>query len=300
MDKFYGDYGSARDSRPAPANDAKPDARRTRMELEHMRYQFNQQAADYARMAKTVSDALDILKEAEAKQAEAEAAKSRIAAEQRAGIVKGMLLASKTNPEFVLLIDGSGSMNGRPINAALDTAASLKSAKPKVALWGDQKPAWVTDRIGVDSEMVKIKNGLNTGTDLAPVVGEVASAAALNTLDGKKTHIILLSDGDVFDTQKAKENLVKLLTTNKKTTLDVVIMGNKGTSMERFIAELETQFPARVRQQLVSLGSGNNWGYTTNTQADANLTAAVQDAVFGIVADRLRPAPRKPKAAPKP
>jgi hypothetical protein len=138
------------------------------------------------------------------------------------------------------------------------------------------------------------------GTDLAPAVTDVAATAALNTLDGKKTHIILISDGDVFDTPKAKENLVKLLTTNKKTTLDVVIMGNKGTTMERFIAELEAQFPKRVRQQLVSLGNGNSYGYASNAPADAKLTTDVQDAVFGIMAERMRPDARKPKAAPKP
>lgn len=285
--------GKTREEAAAAARNVDPQE--VLRELKGLEAKFNHQAQDYQRMAKTASDAIALIEKTEQQKRalaeEASLAKAKQAAAQLQGTLQG---AKKSS--FAVFIDGSGSMNGTPIMAALDGAALLADAKPAVALWGEKQPTWITDKAQDPSFRVKVKQGLNLAVDLAPSVTEMHKLAAVNTLDRKKTHFILMSDGDLFDRQDARAAFDTLLSKNPKATVDVIIMGFDGTSMGSFVKELAAAWPDRVKQHVVGMRGGS--GYTSLNEG--TLSAGVQQAVMGIVAERLKPAAPRKKAAPTP
>jgi Mg-chelatase subunit ChlD len=155
-----------------------------------------------------------------------------------------------TEIDIVIMIDGSGSMNGAPLNAALQAsaimfeAASGKDMKMNVyvGMWGDSNPPMLiypgADRIEIGKQMERAHKGLNCGTDLAPAIKKVAQTIGeqrgrSGTLSGF-THVLILSDGDIFDADKAKERIMTMFDYSDKVTVDTaVINGQKGSSMER-------------------------------------------------------------------
>jgi len=213
--------------------------------------------------------------------------------------------------QFVFLIDGSGSMQGAPINGALK-AAQVFTEKVVAAggavetiMFGDQNPL----RINVLDKAVResLSKGLNCGTDLAPGLREISKIA---TDKKKPTHVVIFSDGDMFDNENCLKAVNQLTAEYPKITFDALLvtqrspvvapsaayslssvqdlsfdkLTSRGTQMERLFEQLSAQ--------------GNKANYLHATQENA-------DQVLGnLMAQRLtEKAPRttaKPKAPKAP
>lgn len=165
---------------------------------------------------------------------------------------------------IVFLIDGSGSMIARNVSSSADyiyssySSASNQNTETPIAyaigavvnisktvvdnngraetmLFGDSEPPWV------DLLDAKVRNniqkGLNSGTDLAPALKKLSETIKKS----ENTHVVILSDGDMFDSEKSKAALQNLLDQNPKLTLGLVeINGTSRTNMSRLISSLAT------------------------------------------------------------
>ena len=160
-----------------------------------------------------------------------------------------------TEIDIVIMIDGSGSMNGTPLNSALQAAAIMfEAASGKdmkmnvyVGMWGDSDPPMLihpgADRVEIGKQMAKAQKGLNSGTDLAPAIKKVAKTIGeqrgrSGTLSGF-THVLILSDGDMFDNGAAKEKIMTMFDYCDKVTVDTAIIGRKGTAMEQMAKSIK-------------------------------------------------------------
>ncbi len=152
----------------------------------------------------------------------------------------------------IFLIDGSGSMGAGMGIAPFRTAVSsfLRIEKLNtLGLFGDTHGAnWDTS-----VRTLFLGNCPNTGSNLAPSLRDLAviTEAARGT-----AHIILASDGDLFDRQESFEIISTILNGIKGATLDIVVIkeSNYGlTAMENFGLELSRIFPGRVGVKRVSM-----------------------------------------------
>ena len=154
-----------------------------------------------------------------------------------------------TEIDIVILIDGSGSMNGTPLLSALQAgaimfeAASGKDMKMNVyvGMFGDSNPPMLihpgADRVEIGKQMARAQKGLNSGTDLAPAIKKVAEVIGdqrgkSGTLSGF-THVLIISDGDMFDAEQTKDRIMTMFEYSDKVTFDTAIIGRQGTNMER-------------------------------------------------------------------
>lgn len=257
-------------------------------ELSGLKAEFGQRARDYARMETAVGKTIAKLEAAEKLKAERAADIYRDRTAIRTAEVKGMLQNKKQPPAFAVFVDHTGSMTQKPFYAALDGAAVLQSP---VALWGSQpEPRWVKDIL--DPAARDGFKKLGASSDFRPAVREMVKAAALNQLDGKASHFVVISDGEFADYPAAKKEIEKLLSHNFRATIDFVILGRADTGMEFLSEQLAKDFPGKVKHRVV-----NGPAYWQGTEED--LSKAVQEAVAQSVKERLYPQ-RKPKAAPKP
>jgi Mg-chelatase subunit ChlD len=164
-----------------------------------------------------------------------------------------------TEIDIVIMIDGSGSMSGVPMNSALQAAAIMfEAASGKdmkmnvyVGLWGDDNPPIIiypgADRIEIGKQMQRARNGLNSGTDFAPAVKKVAETIGnqrgkSGTLSGF-THVLIISDGDIFDAEKSKEKIQTMFTYSDKVTFDAAVISRPGTSMEQMAKSIKGHKP---------------------------------------------------------
>ena len=168
-----------------------------------------------------------------------------------------------TELDIVILIDGSGSMNGgspSPLQSALQAsvilyeAAAGKDMKMNVyvGLWGDSEaPILIRpgdDRAKIGKAMEGAKRGLNSGTSFAPAVAKVAETIGdqrgkSGTLSGF-THVLILSDGDIFDASPSAENIKTMFQYSDKVTFDTaIITAQKGTAMENMAKSIKAQKP---------------------------------------------------------
>lgn len=155
--------------------------------------------------------------------------------------------AKLTKRSFTFLIDGSGSMSGSPIKQALSAVGDIqqkleeKGASVSVFMYGDQNPVSVDLKDGAARK--KAEQGLNYGgTSLAPALN------ALSTTTSSGHHnVIVISDGDLDDTEASKLALEKLLMDHPKMTLDAVVIPfntssvhTENTLIERFLSDSHT------------------------------------------------------------
>lgn len=177
-----------------------------------------------------------------------------------------------TQIDVVLLIDGSGSMSGTPLNSALQAAAIMfEAAAGKdmninvyVCMWGDKDPSMIiepgADRVKVGQAMQAARKGLNSGTDFAPAIRKVAETIANNR--GKSgvlsgfTHVLILSDGDISDYDKSRDMIQTMFTYTDKVTFDTAIIGNPNTRMEQMSRSVKGHKP--FQQLGVTLGKDPN------------------------------------------
>ena len=246
--------------------------------------------------------AFNALKDREKKMREEYLASASQYIDQRSALLTGIFIGKKPKDEFVLLVDGSGSMNGTPIYAALDGVVVLQKSceragapQPAFALCGASQPVWIKADLDDSTERLKISESLGpgVGADTAPSIKEVHKLAAVNTLEKKKTHVIYISDGDLIDCAETREAVKKMLATNPKVTVDFVIMERKGyknLAVDLLASEMQKAFPGQARKHVV----------TTDAMFHPDFSLGVQQAVLGIATDRLTaPAPGR-KRAPKP
>lgn len=174
-----------------------------------------------------------------------------------------------TEIDIVIMIDGSGSMNGTPINAALQAAAIMfEAASGKdmkmnvyVGMWGNANPPMIiypgADRVEIGKSMQAARSGLNSGTDFAPAVSKIAETIGDQrgkggTLSGF-THVLVLSDGDMFDAAKSTEKIKTMFAYSDKVTFDTAIIGRPGTSMESMAKGIKGNKP--YQEVGVTIGS---------------------------------------------
>lgn len=276
---------------------ATPDPRETIHRLRQLKQQFNNSAQDYQRMANAVGDALTLLETAENDKVKAQQVAEELATHQRAALLAGMLMAAGKKGEFVFLSDASGSMAGTPMTAALDAVSAARKAggmaklKPAAfGLFGGEKSYWVAGDITPELR-ARLARSLDYASDFAPAVPDMQKIAADNRQSRKNTHFMVISDGDIFDLKAAKTAIELLLAGNSRVTIDFLIMGPKGTQMDRMADSIIENFPGRVRKHKPDAPY-------SSTLLSAQLQAKVVDAM----AERLREdaAPRKKPAAPKP
>jgi hypothetical protein len=199
-----------------------------------------------------------------------------------------------TEIDIVILIDGSGSMGSAmgsgpsPLQSALQASAILYEAAAGkdmkmnvyVGMWGDSDPPILIkpgdDRITVGKAMEKMRGGLNSGTDFAPAIAKTAETIGeqrgkSGTLSGF-THVLVISDGDMFDVAESKEKMHTMFEYSDKVTFDVaIITANRGTQMEKMANSMKSRKPSQ--EMGVVLGSDPN---------------KVPMAIVGLLLDKIR------------
>ena len=177
-----------------------------------------------------------------------------------------------TEVDIVIMIDGSGSMNGTALNSALQAAAIMfEAASGKdmkmnvyVGMWGDANPPMLitpgADRVEIGKQMARAQKGLNSGTDLAPAIKKVAKTIGeqrgkSGTLSGF-THVLIISDGDMFDPAPSTERIMTMFEYSDKITFDTAIIGRPGTSMETMAKKIKGH--KNYQDVGVTLGSNPN------------------------------------------
>ena len=174
-----------------------------------------------------------------------------------------------TKLDIVLLIDGSYSMDtamggsggAKRIEMAILSSAIIYEAAKSIganvyiALWGNSTPIILAkpgdDPREIGRNIVKGKSGLGSGTDLAPTFPKITETIAnQRTKAGEysgRTHMIVISDGDISDKEPAKKMIVKMLNGARHVTLDFAIIksGTNKTDMEKLADEVRALTPAQ-------------------------------------------------------
>lgn len=275
----------------------KPDVPQALDGLKKLQQDFTAAADENRRKADALGNAVNALEQAQAREQAQEAARYRARIAESAAYLKGLMAHEKKPHEFAVYVDHTGSITQKPFYAALDGAAVLQQAAgAKVSLWGsadDVRP--VTSDI-LDPAVRAGFEKKGASSDFKPVVDDMVKTAALNQINGKPTHFVVIGDGEFADYPAAKAQLEKLLKGRYRATIDFVIMGRAGTGMEFLSEQLAKDFPGRVKHHLV-----NGPAYWQGTEGD--LSKAVQDTVAKAATDRViappKPAPQ-PAAQPAP
>jgi len=193
-----------------------------------------------------------------------------------------------TELDVVIMIDGSGSMTGVPLNSALQAAAILREGAASkdmkinvyVGLWGNEEaPMIVTPDMTpqqVGAAMEGARNGLHSGTDMAPSVKRVAKTIGEEKSKGGAlsgyTHVLYLSDGDINDDHKTKKNIETLFRASDKVTVDVAVLrGRAGSRMEQ------------AAKAVKGRGKSQEVGVTLDTNPNT-----IPLSIVGLLADKMR------------
>ncbi len=165
--------------------------------------------------------------------------------------------------DIVIMIDGSGSMGSgspSPLESALQASAILYEAAAGkdmkmnvfVGMWGDDKvPILIKpgdDRVKIGQAMQAARRGLSSGTDFAPAVEKIAETIGeqrgrSGTLSGF-THVLIISDGDIFDMNEARKNISTMFDYSDKMTFDAaIITASRGTNMQKMAESIKGRKP---------------------------------------------------------
>ena len=270
----------------------KPDVPQALDGLKKLQQDFTVAADENRRKADALGHAVKALEQAQQREQAQEDARYRARIAESAAYLKGLMAHEKKPHEFAVYIDHTGIITQKPFYAALDGAAVLTQATgAKVSLWGsadDVRP--VTSDI-LDPAVRAGFEKKGASSDFKPVVDDMVKTAALNQLNGKPTHFVVIGDGEFADYPAAKAQLEKLLKGRYRATIDFVILGRAGTGMEFLSEQLAKDFPGRVKHHLV-----NGPAYWQGTEGD--LSKATQETITAAATDRVI-AP-KPAAQPAP
>jgi len=165
--------------------------------------------------------------------------------------------SAESTIEVVFMIDGSGSMpmvklaNGvTAMEAALQSAAIGYMACRKagidayIVMWGDAVPLVVatpeSNPREVGAKLETLRNGTRSGTDLAPgiitTIGSMADHRNKNGTVSGTSHMLIFSDGDIFDKPESIKALETVSRKGKNISIDVAVLNNRGegqTEMEK-------------------------------------------------------------------
>lgn len=184
-----------------------------------------------------------------------------------------------SNMDVVLLVDGSGSMHNSedatgkswpfpPIKAGMHAGCVLNEACKSdvtatrhanfyMGLWGNAEPLMLVkpgdDKREIGKRIAGIKQNQSWGTSLAPsirhITAQLAEGQKQHSGANSKTgysHIIILSDGGIADSNASFETVRKLLENCPMTSVDFVVVENGKTAMDDVANKLKDRFPGRV------------------------------------------------------
>jgi hypothetical protein len=184
-----------------------------------------------------------------------------------------------SNMDVVLLVDGSGSMhessgsNGQswpfpPIKSGMHAGCVLNEACKSdvtakrhanfyMGLWGNAEPLMLVkpgdDKREIGKRIAGIRQNQGWGTSLAPsirhITGQLAEGQKQHSGANSKTgysHIIVLSDGGISDSNASFETVRKLLENCPMTSVDFVVVENGKTALDDVANKLKEKFPGRV------------------------------------------------------
>lgn len=154
--------------------------------------------------------------------------------------------------ELWILVDGSGSMaynlpkGGRRIDSAVQSVAVLYETSRRagletfVGMWGDDNirmmaaPGDSDQKVGQNFQ--KMKDGINSGTQLSPAFKQAVEFSAKQETDsfGRRksfagmTHFLIISDGELNtgDIQPMVEHILTLFQYGPDVTIDIAVMGS--------------------------------------------------------------------------
>lgn len=165
-----------------------------------------------------------------------------------------------TEADVAILIDGSGSMMFAPagqstkLETAVQFACILFEAAKRVdmnvyiMMWGPEHPVVVAkpgdDPVTIGKAIQTVRKGLQSGTQLAPSVRAITHEMAENRhrRPGAMTgfsHVIVVSDGDIDDPDRAAEDIGTLYKNCRQVTVDVAVLANRDTAMDRMAGNVQ-------------------------------------------------------------
>lgn len=184
-----------------------------------------------------------------------------------------------SNMDVVLLVDGSGSMHASedakgnswpfpPIKAGMHAGCIINEACKSdvtqerhanfyLGLWGNKEPLMLVkpgdDKREIGKRIAGVTQSHGWGTSLAPSIrhmtAELAEGQKQHSGSNSKTgysHIIVLSDGGISDSNASVESVRKLLENCPMTSIDFVVVENGKTEMDDVANKLKDRFPGRV------------------------------------------------------
>lgn len=145
-----------------------------------------------------------------------------------------------TKENTYILIDGSGSMSHPQYNSCLTTCLNVVRDQYKddkaitTLLWGNKTPQKVS--LSGKKAFETALKGLNCGSDISPVLDMLT-----NEMDVKEaTHVVILSDGDIYDKEDAEKSIKSLRAINNYLKFDVIVMAERpNSSMQSFCDSLD-------------------------------------------------------------
>jgi hypothetical protein len=126
-----------------------------------------------------------------------------------------------------------------------------------MGLWGNKEPLMLVkpedDKREIGKRIAGVTQSHGWGTSLAPsirhITAELAEGQKQHSGANSKTgysHIIVLSDGGISDSNASVESVRKLLENCPMTSVDFVVVENGKTEMDDVANKLKDRFPGRV------------------------------------------------------
>jgi Mg-chelatase subunit ChlD len=214
-----------------------------------------------------------------------------------------------SNMDVVLLVDGSGSMHASedakgnswpfpPIKVGMHAGCIINEACKSdvtqerhanfyLGLWGNKEPLMLVkpgdDKREIGKRIAGVTQSHGWGTSLAPSIrhmtAELAEGQKQHSGANSKTgysHIIVLSDGGISDSNASVESVRKLLENCPMTSVDFVVVENGKTALDDVANKLKDRFPGRV-------GVHHH-----------NSTATVNDGLETLLLERIQNTPITP------
>jgi hypothetical protein len=160
--------------------------------------------------------------------------------------------------ELFIMIDGSGSMTSElpsgitPMAISLQSSAIIYEAAKAagidtfIMMWGDSK-ARILARPGdkpqaVGDSLQRVRNGINSGTSLAPAVRDAVELAAKHknnqgTISGS-SHFLVIGDGEIQDLAEAARATSTLLRFGRSLSFDIAVVNPGGSQIEAMIQQV--------------------------------------------------------------
>lgn len=225
--------------------------------LNYLAKDFNRQAECKASADKKVAEVLESASRAlQEEQQKNQELQRQLSALQLSVALKHLKQKKIKGKNFTFLIDGSGSMAVpcgsifSPLRQSLEgvkTFSQATAANVTVRLWGDNAVHVIKD-----TDFRIAEQGLESGTDFAPAVDYMQSAASTTK---KLQHFIVLGDGDMSDQRESLLKAQELLKLSSKTTIDFVIISyRKSSAIETLAKDLQQKYPAQVGLHFVVAG----------------------------------------------